>query len=344
MAVDQTDQSIRTGRIDRDSIWYDLYQKGIELGTWDVQKLFDKVGIAEDRETWESLEPAQKEEWARLIAMFTDLEQAVAEDGRRVIEIMSSPYLEGNFEKEMYAAVFAMTEVKHTQFFDMYINSVMDDVYPDDHLDVRRGGQPLPRTAACGMSELGDRQGALMALAANGGDPVDIARAATAYHMSVEGIAARAGYSKKNELLGEAPLPLLNKGFQFISTDEGRHVTHGLELLTELLEKERAGKPAYQGVDQAIWEEALVDIQHILDTGFFIADARDDPDATGYANARTTELWETQFDEILELDHYDPNGLVEAFTEAYERAEDTDYDARLEHQRERYEMTATGGV
>ena len=341
MDVDQRER-FATGRIDQDSPWYDLYQKGIELGTWDVERLFEAVGVEADLETWESLDPVVKEEWARLIAMFVDLEQAVAEDGRRVIEIMSSPYLEDNFEKEMYAAVFTMTEVKHTQFFDAYINTVMADVYPENHLDVRRGGQPLPRTAACGMSDLGDRQGALMALAANGGDPVDIARAATAYHMCVEGIAARAGYARKNELLAEGSLPLLNKGFQFISTDEGRHVTHGLELLTELLERERDGEPAYQGVDQAIWEEALVDVRHILDTGFFIADARKDPNPTGYATGRTSDLWQTQFDEILELDHYDPSALVTAFTDAFEAAEETDYDARLEQHRERYRRIGGG--
>lgn len=343
MSVDHQ-PAIETGRIDRDSTWYDLYQKGIELGAWDVEKLFETVGVEEDIEVWNSLDPDQKEEWARLIAVFLDLEQAVAEDGRRVIEIASSPYLDNNFEKEMYAAVFTMTEVKHTQFFDMYINTVMSDVFPDSSLDIRRGGHPLPRTAACGMSDLGDRQGALMAIAADGGDPVDIARAATAYHMSVEGIAARAGYSMKNEMMAEAPLKLLNKGFQFVSTDEGRHVTHGLELLTELLEKERAGEPDYQGVDKAIWEQALVDIRDILDTGFFISAARGDPIEGGYVNERTTEIWRTQFDEVLDLEHYDEGALMEIFEESIEQVQETDYDARIERHREIYQRKVTGSA
>ena len=342
MAADQHTR-IETGRIDRDSTWYDLYQKGIELGTWNVEKLFDTVGVEDDVEVWNSLEPEQKEEWARLIAMFLDLEQAVAEDGRRVIEIASSPYLDDNFEKEMYAAVFTMTEVKHTQFFDMYVNTVMADVFPHNSLDVRRGGHPLPRTASCGMSDLGDRQGALMALAAAGGDPVDIARAATAYHMSVEGIAARAGYSMKNELMAEAPLTLLNKGFQFVSTDEGRHVTHGLELLNELLEKERAGEPEYQGVDKAIWEQALTDVRDILDTGFFISAASGDPIEGGYVNERTAELWRGQYHEVLDLDHYDESALMDVFAESIERAENADYDARVEANRELYERTLAAG-
>ncbi|MDY7083243.1 MAG: ribonucleotide-diphosphate reductase subunit beta, partial [Halobacteria archaeon] len=179
MSVEKSDSSgyeVTTGRIDTSNKWYELYQKGIELGTWDVEKLFDKVGVEEDIEVWNSMEREEKDQWARLIAAFVDLEQAVAEDGRRIIEQMSSPYLDNNIEKEMYASVFTMTEAKHTQFFDMYINTVMKDVFPQSSLDIRRGGHPLPRTSACGMSELGDRQGAFMAAAADGGDPVDIAR------------------------------------------------------------------------------------------------------------------------------------------------------------------------
>ncbi|MFB6142900.1 MAG: ribonucleotide-diphosphate reductase subunit beta [Halorientalis sp.] len=345
---------VDTGRIDTDSQWYELYQKGIELGTWDVEKLFDTVGLERDLEAWAGMAPEEREQWARLIAAFVDLEHAVAEDGRRVVEQMGSPYLDESIEKEMYATVFTMTEAKHTQFFDMYINTVMDDVFPDTHLDIRRGGQPLPRTAACGMSTLGERQGGFMAQAANGGDPTDIARAATTYHMMVEGIAARGGYYLKNNMMQEAPLPLLNKGFQFVSTDEGRHVTHGLKLLGELLEKERAGVPAYQGVDETVWEEALACLPHVIDTAYFVSAAMDDPLGADFDGLiqRGMELGHGQFKETLDLESYDPEAFSRVVQQAAQEAEATDYDDRIEHHAKTYARkldldetdVVTGGV
>lgn len=338
MMANQEAVPVETGRIDIDNQWYELYRKGIELGTWDADKLFEKVGVERDIEAWESMAPEEREQWARLIAAFVDLEHAVAEDGRRVIEQMGSPYLDNSIEKEMYATVFTMTEAKHTQFFDMYINTVMDDVFPDTHLDIRRGGQPLPRTAACGMSNLGERQGALMAQAANGGDPTNIARAATTYHMMVEGIAARGGYFLKNNMMQETPLPLLNKGFQFVSTDEGRHVTHGLYLLGELLEKERAGVPEYQGVDEAIWEEALTCLPHVIDTSYFVSAAMDDPLGADFDGLiqRGAELWRGQFRETLDVESYNPDRFMSVVQDAAADCEVIDYDARIERHAETY--------
>jgi hypothetical protein len=346
MSADAVERAPDAGRIDTANTWYELYQKGIELGTWDVEKLYETVGTEDDLEVWDGMEREEKEQWARLIAAFVDLEQAVAEDGRRIIAQMSSPYLDDNIEKEMYATVFAMTEAKHTQFFDRYINTVMADAFGRRSLDIRRGGHPLPRTAACGMSALGDRQGALMAAAADGGSPVEIARAATTYHLGVEGIAARGGYFLKNRMMQETPLKLLNKGFQFVSTDEGRHVTHGLELLSELLEKERAGEPEYQGVDRAIWEQALEDIPLIIDTTFFVTEAIDDPLDAGFDQLvqRGAELWEAQYDETLELESYDPTRFFEVVQEATEKYRDRDYDALIEEHRALYDRKlATDG-
>ncbi|SDG05839.1 hypothetical protein SAMN05216218_11451 [Halorientalis regularis] len=70
---------VETDRVDMDSKWFELYQKGIELGTWDVSKLVDAIGVEEDMAVWGSLEPEEKEQWARLIAAFVDLEHAAAE-------------------------------------------------------------------------------------------------------------------------------------------------------------------------------------------------------------------------------------------------------------------------
>ncbi|MFB6164214.1 MAG: ribonucleotide-diphosphate reductase subunit beta [Haloarculaceae archaeon] len=327
MAANKGDLEIKTGRIDSDSIYYELYQKSVELGTWNAEKLVEKVGFEEDRETWNSLEEDEKEVWARVISYFLDGEHAVAQDARRIMKEVSSPYFDRSVEKEMFASALALEEAKHTQFFDIYITNVMSDKFPQYELDSRRGGIKIPRTEACGAGEMFERQGTLMAQAADGGDPVDIARAATNYHIGVEGVLARGGYFAKNRMMQKAPLPLLNKGFQFISTDEGRHITFGLELLSELLEKEREGIPEYQGVANAIWEQSLEDVEYIFDTGYFISEAVGDPldvDINELINRGARLAGDMLFD-TLDLEVGQPKDYMRAASNAMEDAQSQDY-------------------
>jgi ribonucleoside-diphosphate reductase beta chain len=321
-----------TGRIDRDSTYYELYQKSVELGTWDAEKLVEKVGFEEDREVWAGLDDDEKEQWARLLAYFIDGEHAVAQDARRIMKTVSSPYFDRSIEKEMFASALALEEAKHTQFFDLYISNVMTDKFPQYELDTRRGGIQIPRTEACGAGEMFERQGTLQAQAADGGDPVDIARAATNYHIGVEGVLARGGYFAKNRMMQEAPLKLLNKGFQFISTDEGRHITFGLEVLEELIEKEKDGLPAYQGVQNAIWEQAVEDVGYITDTGYFITADLGDPldvDFDDLVNRGARLAGDMLFD-TLELENATARDYMQAAADAMEEAQGNDYGGVIE--------------
>ena len=52
--------------------WYQLFQKGVELGTWNVEKLFDEIGFEQDRETWESLEADERNQIRYLLSGFLD--------------------------------------------------------------------------------------------------------------------------------------------------------------------------------------------------------------------------------------------------------------------------------
>jgi ribonucleotide reductase beta subunit family protein with ferritin-like domain len=316
-----------TGRIDTGSQYYELFQKSVELGTWNVEKLVEKVGFEEDREVWESLDDTEKEQWARLIAYFIDGEHAVAQDSRRIMQTMSSPWFDRSVEKEMFTAMLSMEEMKHTQFFDFYITNVMTDVFPQYELDSRRGGVQIPRTDACGAGEMFERQGTLQAAAADGGDPVDIARAATNYHIGVEGVLARGGYFAKNQMMEEAPLKLLNKGFQFISTDEGRHITFGMGVLEELLERERDGEPEYQGVENAIWEQAVEDIGYITDTAYFITEDLGDPLGVSFDDLvnRGSKLAGNMLFDTLELENAEPRDYMAAAADAMESAQGNDY-------------------
>ncbi|WP_247008000.1 ribonucleotide-diphosphate reductase subunit beta [Halorientalis litorea] len=335
---------VPTGRIDSDSIYYELYQKSIELGTWDANKLVEKVGFEEDKEVWDSLEEDEKEQWARLISYFIDGEQAVAADARRIMKSVSSPHFDRSLEKEMFASALAVEEAKHTQFFDLYITNVMEDKFPQYKIDNRRGGIQIPRTEACGAGEMFERQGTLQAQAAHGGNPADIARAATNYHIGVEGILARGGYYLKNNMMQESPLPLLNKGFQFISTDEGRHITFGLEVLQELIEKEREGVPEYQGVQKAIWDQAVEDIGYIVDTAYFVTNDVGDPlnaDFDGVINRGSNLAGDMLFN-TLELEGASARDFAMAASDAVNEAEGSTYDDVIDEYEHIYSQRMAG--
>src|SRR6056297_98058 len=145
MDASESTAELGAGRIDRESTYYELYQKSVELGTWDAEKLVQKVGFEEDREVWESLEDDEKEQWARIISYFIDGEHAVAQDARRIMATVSSPWFDRSIEKEMFASALALEEAKHTQFFDLYLSNVMVDKFPQYELDTRRGGIQIPQ-------------------------------------------------------------------------------------------------------------------------------------------------------------------------------------------------------
>jgi len=350
-----TTEKIYGSRFDPGNKHYELYKKATNLGTWDPQKLAEKVPMEKDKEMWNSLDEDEKEEWARLVAFFMDGEHEVAQDAQGLLEMVGSPYLDHNGEKEAFMTTLAFEEAKHTEWFSFYLNAVMDDVYPELGRGPRRGGLELPRTSACGVGDLFERQGQLVSRAKSSqADPTDIAKCFTNYNGMVEGVLARGGYTLKNRLMKEAPLPALNQAFQLISTDEGRHITSGMDILKELLEKERAGEPEYQGVDEAIWEQALVDLPDIVDTAVFIIEDTGDPLDVDLDLVldRAAELFVAQFDEQLELESFDGDLCQQALEEVTEqklaKVESGEYDTALQRHQARFDkinerVAADGG-
>lgn len=294
-----TGQRVNTG-----SKWYSLFQKGVELGTWNVEKLFDEIGFEQDRESWEALTQDERDQIRYLLSGFLDGEREVAGDAATNLQrIMGAPCLEDNTEKEMYMTMLTLTEHKHTQFLDIYMNEVMNDQDNYTDLDPRRGTR-IPVVQATGLGEVFEHQGLLTAKAANTLDPVDIAKAATNYHMNVEGILARVGGGSISRFPERANFPLLNYAFKFISTDEGRHITHGVELLKELIEKERAGKPEFQGVEKGIVETLYKDVPYMADFGYMYTDALGDPLELDFNTVlmRGGNLIDGMYNETLGLD------------------------------------------
>lgn len=339
----------QAGRIDTSSKWYELFQKGVELGTWNVEKLFDEIGFERDRQTWEQLSPGERKQLRFLLSGFLDGEFAVGEDASYHLQrIMGADCFDDNEEKQMYMTMFTLTEHKHTQFLDIYMNEVMGDQDLFADLNPRHGGARIPVVQATGLGEIYDRQGMLTARAAHSEDPVDVARALTVYHMTVEGLLARGGFYSINKLSQNAELPLLNHGFKFVSTDEGRHLTHGVEALSELVEKERKGRPEFQGVQDGIVDELYETVPAVADFGYMFTDAVDDPLEISFDDLllRVGNLIDGLYNETLELD-VDFRNVVGVVRERYMECREKDLDTEIEQYQEVYRkkrgVAADGG-
>ncbi|MBZ6494328.1 ribonucleotide-diphosphate reductase subunit beta [Natrinema longum] len=334
-----TSSDFRAERIDTSNKWYELFQKGVELGTWDVETLFEEVDFRRDRERWASLEADERKQIRYLLSGFLDGEFAVGEDASHHLQrIVGAPCFDHSEEMGMYMTMFTLTEHKHTQFLDVYMHEVMGDQDVFAELNPKRGGARIPIVQATGLGEIFDRQGQLTARAAHSQDPVDIAEALTVYHMIVEGLLARGGFYSVNKLSANAPLPLLNHGFKLISTDEGRHITHGVEALGELIEKERAGKPEFQGVSEAIVDVLYENVGAVADFGYMFTDAVGDPLEIEFDDLlfRVGHLIDGQFNEALDLD-IDHRTILELVADRHEDCLETDIDEAVREYRDRYQ-------
>lgn len=331
-------------RVNTEDKWYLLFQKGVELGTWNVKKLFEEIGFEDDRETWRSLETDEKRQIRYLLSGFLDGEREVAGDaGTNLSRIMTAPCLEGNTQKEMFITMLTLTEHKHTQFMDIYMNEVMDEGDNFTELDPR-DGMRVPIVETTGLGRVFDHQGQLTAEAAATLDPVDIARAGANYHLNVEGILARVGAGAISRLPERAALPLLNYGFKFISTDEGRHITHGVQLLKELLEKERAGKPIYQGVESAIVETLYEDVPYMADFAYMFTDAVGNPLALDIDQLllRGGVLIDGMYNETLGCDG-DYSKVLSVVGDRYDKITEWNLDARLAEEERIYKRKRAEG-
>lgn len=331
--------------------FFQLYQKGVELGTWDVEKLIKQAPVEKDKETWEQMDEDEQEQWARLVCAFMDGENEVAQDASRLIQMVGADCLDNNANKEAFYAGLAFEEAKHTQFTSWYAEEVIpDDVVSRTGKGDRHGVARNPHTAGSeGFEKLFNRQALLMEKAANSNDPIDIARATVNYNCHVEGIIARGGYFIKNRINRNAPLPAWNQGFQFVSTDEGRHITAGMEILKELLEKERAGKPEFQGVADAIWDQIKTDLPNIYELTIYIVESPGAPDNPDPLDAdlnavinRFADLFGGMYADAIGLETFDHAAFARLAGDQVDRCntkiENGEYKANKEHAMELFEQ------
>ncbi len=204
--------------LDRNHPALRLYEKAKRLGVWNPSDL----DLSQDRRDWETLAEPEKDLIWRLCALFQAGEEAVTLDILPLIQVIAA---EGRLEEEMFLTTFLFEEAKHTDFFRRFLDEVAGA--PRDleryHSESYRAlfYYALPET--------------MQALARDGSSAAQV-RAATTYHVVVEGVLAETGYHAFQTVLARNHLmPGFCQGIALLKRDEARHIAYGIYLLSRLV-------------------------------------------------------------------------------------------------------------
>lgn len=203
--------------INEDSLPYRLYQKAKKFGVWNPTD----IDLSQDREDWQKMTDAQRNQILSLISQFQAGEEAVTLDLLPLINVIAK---EGRIEEEMFLTTFLFEEAKHTEFFRLVLNAIGET---GDLSHYHQGTykkvfyEILP--AAMGRLE-------------HDHSPKAVAEASIIYNMFVEGVLAESGYNSFYNTLDKLGLmPGLLQGITLLKRDESRHIGYGTYLLTRII-------------------------------------------------------------------------------------------------------------
>ncbi len=218
----------------------ELYSIAKKYGMWDPEQ----IPVAEDRPDWEALTEGQRLQLLKICALFYEGEVSVADTLAWFIAAMPDQ------DRRMFLVVQAFEEVKHAEFFDLYFRRVLGETDTQAFL--------VPEYRGVLLDELRER-GYAMGKALINSDTRELERAlvlgVTHYMGIIEGLMAVSGYDYFDEMLGSRGIfKQLQEGIRLIRSDEGRHLTHGMDYLRQKIRE----KPEYADeVRQLFFQEGL---------------------------------------------------------------------------------------
>jgi ribonucleoside-diphosphate reductase beta chain len=207
----------------------ELYSMAKRFGTWDPEA----IPVAEDRAHWEMLNPDQREQLTKVCALFYEGEVSVSDTLAWFLLAVPEP------DRRMFLASQIYEEVKHAEFFQRYFQEACGEVDTASYLNPLYRGVLLDE-----LRQRGEDLGRAVTAGKNG--DLGLARAlfATQYFGVIEGMMALTGYDFFEDLLSKTGMfSRLLEGIRLIRADEGRHITHGMEYLREMISEH----PEYAG-------------------------------------------------------------------------------------------------
>lgn len=210
-------QSVSTQLINWNSPGYKLYEKAKKFGGWDPKD----IDFSQDKEDIQKLTKEEREMILLLVSQFAAGEEAVTLDILPMIAVMSR---QGRLEDTMYLTTFAYEEAKHTELFarwreEVGITEDLTKYHNDNYKKIFY--EKLPE--AMNRLYTDDSSAAII-------------RAATIYHMIVEGLLAESGYHTFRQAFETHNLcPGILKAVNYLNRDEGRHIGFGTYTLQRLI-------------------------------------------------------------------------------------------------------------
>lgn|ERR1700694_5479684 len=206
-----------------------LYSIAKRLGVWDPEELL----LAEDRPHWEALNAEQQHQLIKVCALFYEGEVSVSDTlAWFMLAVPES-------DRRMFLSSQIFEEVKHAEFFERYFQEVCGKVDTASYLSEDYRGVLLDE-----LKQRGEAMGRAVTTGQNGDLGLSLTLFAAHYFGIIEGTMAVTGYDFFEDLLAKTGMfPRLLEGIRLIRADEGRHITHGMDYLREMLEKnpEHAG-------------------------------------------------------------------------------------------------------
>lgn len=199
----------------------ELYSMAKRLGTWDPES----IPVAEDRPHWASLNPDEREQLTKVCALFYEGEVSVSDTLAWFLLSVPEP------DRRMFLASQVYEEVKHAEFFERYFQEACGKVNTAAYLNPLYRGVLLDE-----LRERGEGLGRALTNGKNG--ELGLARVlfATQYFGVIEGMMALTGYDFFEDLLAKKNMfPRLLEGIRLIRADEGRHITHGMDYIREMI-------------------------------------------------------------------------------------------------------------
>ena len=218
----------------------ELYSIAKHRGAWDPEQ----IPVEEDRVHWEQLNADQREQLVKVCALFYEGEVSVSDT--LAWFMLAVPEL----DRRMFLSTQIFEEVKHAEFFEIYFQKVCGKVDTSAYLSPEYRGVLLDE-----LKQRGENLGRALTNGKNGDLGLSLALFTAHYMGIIEGVMAVTGYDFFEDLLDKTQMfPRLLEGIRMIRADEGRHITHGMDYLREMLSQH----PQYvQPVRELFMNEAV---------------------------------------------------------------------------------------
>lgn len=236
-------------KLDWNAPMYRLYEKA-KRNNWNPAD----IDFSQDAEDVQKASETQINGTLPLVASFAGGEEAVTLDILPMMHVLAK---QGRLEDVLFLTTFHLDEAKHTEMFARWMEATGIE---DRDLSVYHGDsykkifyEALPKAMDRLMTD---------------DSPEAVIRAATTYHMVVEGILAESGYfAFRKTMKQQGMCPGILRGIDYLNQDEGRHLQFGIYTIQRLIVEDEKQYHVFRRCLDELLPDALGVVNDLLQHG-----------------------------------------------------------------------------